>query len=96
MAVVVSVLELACTGQGYLPTIAYLWQAGYARPAMLGLLGLYNLAFVAPLAAIFLLTYRGLRSDALVRALHRHAASVKFASALLFLALFTILLVQIF
>jgi cytochrome c biogenesis protein CcdA len=95
MAVLVSVLELACTGQGYLPTIAYLWQAGYARPAMLGLLAAYNLAFVAPLAVIFVLVYRGLRSDALVRGLHRHAAAVKFATAALFLALFALLVWQV-
>lgn len=95
MAVLVSVLELACTGQGYLPTIAYLWQTGYARPAMLALLAVYNLAFVAPLAIIFLLTYRGLRSETLVRKLNRHAAVVKFATAALFLVLFALLMWQV-
>ena len=95
MSVIVSVLELACTGQGYLPTIAYLWQAGYERPAMLGLLAVYNLAFVVPLIVVFFLAYRGLRSEALVQWLQRHAASVKFATAALFLALCALLAWQV-
>ncbi len=95
MAVAVSLLELVCTGQGYLPVITYLWQAGYDRPATAALLVAYNLAFVAPLAVVFVLAYRGLRSEALIRWMNRHAATTKFATAALFLALFALIAWQV-
>ena len=40
----ISLLELACTGQVYAPTILYMLQAGEGRAA--GYLALYNLAFI--------------------------------------------------
>jgi HEAT repeat protein/glutaredoxin len=94
-AVLVSLLELVCTGQGYLPVITYLWQVGYDRLATIGLLVVYNIAFVLPLVAVFVLAYRGLRSDALLRALNRHAATVKFATAGLFAFLFALIAWQV-
>jgi len=95
VAVLVSMLELVCTGQGYLPVITYLWQVGYDRATTIGLLVIYNVAFVVPLAVVFVLTYRGLRSEALVRALNRHAAGVKFATAALFVFLFAMIAWQV-
>jgi cytochrome c biogenesis protein CcdA len=81
----ISFLELACTGQVYLPTITYMIQQGEAR-AVSNLLA-YNLAFIAPLATVFALSYSGLRSETLLRLFKRRAAWVKFGTALLFLAL---------
>jgi cytochrome c biogenesis protein CcdA len=90
--VTVSVLELACTGQVYLPTILYILKTGREPGRALGLLTTYNVAFVLPLCFVFLLACRGLTSDSLRRALERHAATVKFATAALFLALVLFLL----
>ena len=56
------------------------------------LVALEVLRFATSEAHLQELVYRGLRSDALVRWLRRHAAVVKFATALLFLALGFLLL----
>ncbi|WP_050030137.1 cytochrome C biogenesis protein CcdA [Verrucomicrobium sp. BvORR034] len=86
---VISVLELACTGQVYLPTIVYAMKSGASNAT--GFLLLYNLAFIVPLATVFGLAWGGLRSDALIRFQHRHTAKVKYALALLFGVLFVVL-----
>jgi cytochrome c biogenesis protein CcdA len=83
---VVSLLELACTGQVYAPTIVYMMNTGRAADAI-GYLLVYNLAFVLPLLVILMLTCWGVGSEALTRWLQRHAAAVKFATAVLFLVL---------
>lgn len=88
--IVISVLELACTGQVYLPTIVYAMKSGAARAVWFLLL--YNLAFVVPLTIVFILAWRGLRSDALIRFQERHTATVKLALGWLFLLLFIALL----
>lgn len=88
----VSVLELACTGQVYAPTILYILKTGRESGRALGLILAYNVAFVLPLGVIFLLACRGLTSDGLRRWFERHAAAVKFATAALFLALALFLL----
>ena len=87
---VVSLLELACTGQVYAPTIVYMMNTGRAVDAV-GYLLVYNLAFVLPLLLILLLTCWGVGSDTLTRLLRRHAALVKFATAALFLLLAVVL-----
>jgi cytochrome c biogenesis protein CcdA len=81
---VISLLELACTGQVYAPII-YQIQKG-RLDAVLWLV-IYNLAFITPLVVIFLLAYGGLRSETLVNFQKRHTFAVKLALALLFLAL---------
>lgn len=88
--IVVSLLELACTGQVYLPTIMYMVQNG--ETGAYGHLLFYNLAFVTPLICVFALTWFGLRSDALLRWQTRHTATVKWLTGLLFLFLAAFLL----
>lgn len=87
---VVSALELACTGQVYAPTILFMLKTGEERLAAMGYLLAYNAAFVAPLFVVFALAMAGLRSEALIRFMHRRAAAVKFATAGLFLILFLV------
>jgi hypothetical protein len=83
----VSLIELACTGQVYLPTIVFvLGVPGLRTRATLALL-LYNLMFVLPLVVVFLLVYCGTTSQQLLAWMKRHAASVKLATAVLFLVL---------
>ena len=86
-AFLVSLMELACTGQLYLPTLAYLLQTGATLPAEVGALLVYNIAFVAPLFALFLLVYFGVSSKRISRWFEARAAASRAASALAFLVL---------
>ena len=86
---VISILELACTGQVYAP-IVYQIQQGRAD-AYLYLL-IYNLAFILPLVIIFILAYKGMTSDALIRFQTKHTATVKYATAILFFILTLVIL----
>jgi len=88
--VVVSVLELACTGQVYLPTIVFAMKSG--QTGAYGFLLLYNVAFVLPLLVVFVLAWRGMGSESLIRFQRDHTALVKTALGLLFLTLFIALL----
>lgn len=81
----ISLLELACTGQVYAPTILYMIQAG--KGGAVGYLLLYNLAFILPLSAVFIMAFFGLTSGRLTAFLQRHAAIVKFGMSLLFFLL---------
>jgi cytochrome c biogenesis protein CcdA/HEAT repeat protein len=81
---VISLLELACTGQVYAPII-YQIQKG-RLDAVLWLV-VYNLAFITPLIVIFLLAYGGLRSESLIAFQKKHTFAVKLGLALLFLLL---------
>ena len=82
--IIISFLELACTGQVYAP-IVYQIQQGKADAV--AMLVLYNLAFILPLIVIFLLAYGGLRSETLLAFQERHAFVVKIALGVLFLVL---------
>ena len=82
--IVISFLELACTGQVYAPIVYQIQQGKLDAVAMLVL---YNLAFILPLIVIFLLAYGGLRSEALLALQKRHAFMVKIALGVLFLLL---------
>lgn len=86
--VVVSFLELACTGQVYLPTIIFVISQPAMRVRALLFLVLYNLLFILPLVAVFILVYYGTAgSKQLTRFLQQRAATVKLGMALLFAAL---------
>ncbi len=82
----IAVFELACTGQVYFPTLVYLVRI---RPdaGSFSYLLLYNLGFILPLAAVFLLAYRGVASQRLAGFARRSLAGVKLALAALFLGL---------
>lgn len=84
---VVATTEFVCTGQLYLPTIAYMVQAvgGTGRPA--AMLILYNLAFIAPMLCGVTLTYLGTTSERLAAFTRRHAMTVKAAIALVLVCL---------
>lgn len=84
---VVSVLELACTGQIYLPTIVYMMRVASEAKKALALLLVYNLAFILPLVAVFVLAYFGLTAETLAKAFGQKVGALKLATALFFLAL---------
>lgn len=89
---VVSVLEMACTGQVYLPTIYYILKDDPAAVRANAYLLVYNVAFVVPLCVVFGLAYSGVRSERVALWLESHAATVKFATAALFVAMLVLIL----
>ncbi len=93
--VVVSFLELACTGQVYLPTIIFVVSQPEMRARAFIFLVLYNLLFILPLVVVFILAYYGTGSKQLTNFLQRQAATVKLGMALLFAALAAWLIVAI-
>ncbi len=82
----VAVFELACTGQVYFPTLVYLVRIQPDAGSFFYLL-LYNLGFIVPLAAVFLLACLGVASQRLAGFARRSLAGVKLALAALFLGL---------
>lgn len=84
---VVSVVELACTGQVYLPTIIFVLGLAEWRARAAAALVIYNLMFVAPLIVVFLLAYFGTTSQQLGAWLTKRAAAVKLGTAILFVLL---------
>ena len=82
--IAISFLELACTGQVYAPII---YQIQRGNLDAVTWLFLYNLAFIIPLAVIFVMAYAGLRAEALISFQQKHTFAVKLALALLFFAL---------
>jgi cytochrome c biogenesis protein CcdA len=87
----VSIFEFACTGQVYLPTLAYLVRVDRRLSAVL-LLALYNLCFILPLLAVFAGSYLGVSSARITAAFQTHMGKVKLGLAVVFagLAVFTL------
>ncbi len=83
----VSLLELACTGQIYLPTLVFVASIPALRARAYAYLLLYNLFFILPLVVVFGLAYFGTTSMQLGLFLKRHTATVKLGTALVFAAL---------
>jgi len=88
---IVSLLELACTGQVYAPIV---YQIQQGRGGAVLWLVLYNVAFILPLAVIFLATWLGLRSEHLIAFQKKHTRTVKFALGVLFTGLALLILFQ--
>jgi len=83
----ISILELACTGQVYLPTIIFVSAIPGMRLQAFLYLILYNILFVLPLVVIFLMVYYGTTSKDLTKFLQTNAAGVKFLMGLVFVVL---------
>ena len=82
----VSLFELACTGQVYFPTIVFLVRVRRDLSAYL-LLGVYNLGFVLPLVAVFVLIYLGVRSNRLTAVFQHNMGGIKIGLAAVFVGL---------
>jgi len=92
----VSLLELACTGQVYLPTIIFVSSIPEMRLQAILYLVLYNLLFILPLVVIFVLVYYGTTSKDLTKFLQERAALVKLLMTFVFVALGSWLLISLF
>ena len=89
---IVSVLELTCTGQVYLPTIIYAMGVSELKANAYAYLVLYNLMFIVPLVAVFLLAYGGTTALGLSDILTKNMARIKLLTSMLFF-LFAIFLI---
>ena len=87
LGLVISLLELVCTGQVYLPLIQFMLSVSVERVQTIRLLIVYNLAFIAPLLAVFLAAFFGVRSERLNAFFHHHIAPAKLLLGLFFLGL---------
>lgn len=87
LGVGVSLVELACTGQVYLPTIIYVLGIPALRAQATLALLIYNLMFILPLIGIFMLVYFGTTSQQLIDWMTKRTAAVKLGTAVLFLLL---------
>jgi cytochrome c biogenesis protein CcdA/glutaredoxin len=83
----VSLIELACTGQVYLPTIVYVLSRPELAARAFLYLFLYCLMFVLPLIVVFVLSYLGTTSEQLAQFVNRHTASIKLLTGLVFVGL---------
>lgn len=89
---VISLFELACTGQIYLPTIIYLTKTDQFTGYLYLLI--YNIFFIVPLVVIFILFYFGFSSETIGKFMERHVALIKFLMGILFILLGLLLLLN--
>ncbi len=82
----VSIFEFACTGQVYLPTLAYMVRVSARMDSILMLI-LYNICFIAPLLAVFTASYFGVGSKKITELFQKHLAAVKLGLAIVFVLL---------
>ena len=82
----VSFIELACTGQIYLPTLVYMNQSARSSVSV-ALLFAYNLAFIAPLCGVFVLYMSGTKHENIRAWYGSHVALVRWLSAFFFIAM---------
>ena len=80
---VVTLLDSLCTGQVYVPVLAMLARDAHSLRA-LALLALYNLAFIAPLIAVFVLAAKGADSEMMSRWSKRNVVPSKIFLAIVF------------
>ena len=89
---IVSLLELACTGQIYLPTIMFISTIPDLKVNALFYLLFYNLMFVVPLILVFSFTYWGTTSAQWAALTQKNFGKIKMAMTLLFFGLSGLLL----
>ena len=93
---VISLIELACTGQVYLPTILFVLGVEELRASAVLYLLLYNVMFVLPLIVVFILAYFGTTSEQLAQFVNKNTGKIKLATAVLFLLLGAWMLTLVF
>ncbi|MBR4592013.1 MAG: hypothetical protein IKO35_02255 [Elusimicrobiaceae bacterium] len=88
----VSLVEAVCTGQVYVPTCVLIMQNPDFRAQAAFYLVLYNLMFIVPLVAVFVLALLGCESRIFNEFLKKHLGATKIILCLVFLGLFLLLL----
>ncbi len=90
---IISLLELFCTGQLYLPTILYILKFEALKFRAIFYLLLYNAMFIVPLIAVFILSFFGFGSLRFEKIACAYLGWVKIATAFVFFLLGTVLLI---
>lgn len=88
----VSLIEAVCTGQVYLPTVVLIMQDEALRLKATAYLLLYNLMFIMPLMAVFILALIGCESKKFNDFLKKHLGLTKLCLCGVFLGLFILLM----
>ena len=91
----VSLVEAVCTGQVYIPTCVLIMQDPQFRVRAVTYLVLYNLMFIIPLVAVFVLALVGYESKGFNEFFKKHLGLTKILLSLVFLGLFLLLLQNI-
>jgi len=91
LGILVTIYELGCTGQVYLPTLMYMVKIEKAFSSYL-LLGIYNLGFIIPLLIVFIAAWKGIGSEKLTIWFQKNLAAVKLLSAAFFLLMALLLI----
>jgi len=89
---IVTLLQSTCTSQVYLPTILFVTNIPSLRDSAIFYLILYNIVYILPLVAIFVIVYWGTTSEQLSFFLQRRTSTIKLFTALFFFALAGILI----
>lgn len=84
IGIMVTIFELACTGQIYLPIIAYIIKSEGSISSY-GYLTIYNLGFILPLLIVFLLIYLGITNQTVVSWFQNKLSLIKILLGILFL-----------
>ena len=87
----VSLVEAVCTGQVYVPTCVLIMQDPHFRARAAFYLVLYNLMFIVPLVAVFVLALLGYESKGFNEFFKKHLGLTKLLFCGVFLALFILL-----
>ncbi len=90
---IVTLLQSTCTSQVYLPTILFVTNIPSLRESAIFYLILYNIVYILPLIAIFVIVYWGTTSEQLSFFLQRRTSTIKLLTALFFFALAGILII---
>ncbi|MBN1673565.1 MAG: hypothetical protein JXR37_21140 [Kiritimatiellae bacterium] len=93
IGITVTALESVCTGQVYVPTLVLVVKTGESTARGLGYLLLYNIMFVVPLVAVFVLSCWGMRLEALLRWSRREVVGSKVLLGVLFIGLAVLIVV---
>jgi cytochrome c biogenesis protein CcdA len=88
----VSILELACTGQTYMPTVLFIVNTQGFQMKALVMLIFYNIAFIVPLIIVFMLFFIGMTDKQLSVFFKKHAGKIKLATGIIFLSIAMLLL----
>ncbi len=83
--IIVSVIEIACTGQIYIPVIGYMIKEGKTSGYLY--LTVYNLAFILPLVAVGIAVFFGMQKETVRTMLSKSVVKVKIAMGVLFVLL---------
>ena len=85
--ILISIVEFACTGQVYLPTITFVLKVPDMRFRALLFLIIYNIFFIIPLIIVFILAYFGFSSEKFNNIYTKMGPSVKIATGIFFIIL---------